>query len=69
LEDSAAGSISIFTLKKEAVRSSDKPISYITTRRHNPQDFDLKLHRRANFVSRKQTLISQNIYAVREDKL
>jgi hypothetical protein len=45
--------VEVFTLKMEAACSSDKFLSYHnTTRRHNPEDFDLDLHRRVNLISR-----------------
>jgi hypothetical protein len=44
---------SIFTLKMEAARSSERLVSYHTTRRHNPEDSDSNLHRRENFLSHK----------------
>jgi hypothetical protein len=37
------------TLKMETARSSETFVSYRnTTRHHNPEDFDLNLHRRKN---------------------
>jgi hypothetical protein len=41
------------TLKLEAVRTSETAVSYHNiTLRHNPEDFDLKHHRRENLKSR-----------------
>jgi hypothetical protein len=41
-------------LKMEAARAAETLVSYhITTRRHNPEDYDLNLHRHENFKSRK----------------
>jgi hypothetical protein len=39
-------------LKVEAACTSETSISYITTRRHNPEDLDLNLHRREGLKSR-----------------
>jgi hypothetical protein len=41
-----------YTLKLEETRTSETSVSYRnTTRRHNPEDFDLKHHRRESLKS------------------
>jgi hypothetical protein len=44
------------TLKMETIRSSEKPLNIISTRRHIPEDCFLHSHRRENLKSYIQTL-------------
>jgi len=48
-------STSILTMMKEAAKSSETFISYITTWHHSPEDRDLNFHRRENLKSRKNS--------------